>query len=198
MRRIAKASARMGPGLLVPKPIGFRAGCHHARRHQAVVRKMFPKHPGDLDQFDWPVTAARCAQGARRFHRASPASLRRLRGCDVDWARGALSFAAFLGDESQVARSARGAGRGGEGLSRRDARRWRRWRAFIRQILGWREYVRGVYLPSSCRSIVERNHLQCPHAAARVLLDGRDGDELPAPRADANPRRWATRTTFSG
>ena len=57
---------------------------------------------------------------------------------------------------------------------------------FIRQILGWREYVRGIYwhfMPD----YVERNALAATLPAAAVLLDRRHGHELPAARAQADP-----------
>ena len=60
---------------------------------------------------------------------------------------------------------------------------------FIRQILGWREYVRGIYW-TQMPDYAERNALDAQAAAAGLLLDRRHAHGLPARRhhADAGTR----------
>ncbi len=85
-------------------------------------------------------------------------------------------------------------------------RAWREKRAplasvegFIRQILGWREYVRGIYWRFMPGYVGAQRARRRP-AAAAILLDRRDGDELPAPRAppDARPRLRASHPAAHG
>ncbi len=123
----------------------------------AMVSAGFAKHPGELEKFDWPVTAAEAREALHDFiaHRLSDFG----RWEDAMWSgepwlyhsrlSAALNFK--LLDAREVIAAAE--------------REWREKRApiasvegFIRQILGWREYVRGIYwrfMPG----YVERNAL---------------------------------------
>ena len=68
---------------------------------------------------------------------------------------------------------------------------------FIRQMLGWREYVRGIYwhfMPG----YLEMNELKATQPLPAFLLDRRDGPELPARRSSTSRSNSAMRTTFSG
>jgi deoxyribodipyrimidine photolyase-related protein len=49
---------------------------------------------------------------------------------------------------------------------------------FVRQILGWREYVRGIYW--ACMPGYENRNAGPPPAAAALVLDGRHAHALPA------------------
>jgi deoxyribodipyrimidine photolyase-related protein len=152
-----KSFGKDGPGLLVPKPMAFAPDAI-TREVIAVVRKSFPKHPGDLDRFDWPVTTADARRALSDFiaHRLP------LFGDyeDAMWTGHATLYHSRLSsamnlkllDPREVLAAAEKA--------YHDKRApLAAVEGFIRQILGWREYVRGVYwhfMPE----YVERNHLE--------------------------------------
>ncbi len=59
---------------------------------------------------------------------------------------------------------------------------------FIRQIIGWREFVRGVYFHEG-PDYTTRNALGHDRSLPAALLGGRDADELPLARRDPDPGR---------
>ncbi len=144
-----------GPGLL-PAPRRF-APDKTTRVVLAMVSARFAKHPGELEKFDWPVTAAEARSALDDFiaHRLPDFG----RWEDAMWSgepwlyHSRLSAALNLKllDPREVLAAAE--------------RAWREKRApiasvegFIRQILGWREFVRSIYwrfMPG----YVERNTL---------------------------------------
>ena len=133
---------RRGPGLL-PAPRAFAPDAT-TREVIALVRTRFASHPGRLDAFDWPLDAAQAREALDDFiaHRLP------LFGRYQD---------ALWEGEPWLYHSRLSAAMNLKLLSPRmvvDAavREWREGRApieavegFVRQILGWREYVRGVY-----------------------------------------------------
>ncbi len=133
---------RRGPGLL-PAPRAFAPDAT-TREVIALVRTRFASHPGRLDAFDWPLDAAQAHEALDDFiaHRLP------LFGRYQD---------ALWEGEPWLYHSRLSAAMNLKLLSPRtvvDAavREWREGRApieavegFVRQILGWREYVRGVY-----------------------------------------------------
>ena len=131
-----------GPGLL-PAPRRFPPD-KTTREVLAVVSARFAKHPGQLEKFDWPVTASDARKALEDFiaHRLPDFG----RWEDAMWSgepwlyHSRLSAALNLKllDPREVLAAAE--------------RAWREKRApvasvegFIRQILGWREFVRGIY-----------------------------------------------------
>ncbi len=131
-----------GPGLL-PAPRRFLPD-KTTREVLTMVSARFAKHPGELDHFDWPVTAAEAREALDDFiaHRLPDFG----RWEDAMWSgepwlyHSRLSAALNLKllDPREVLAAAESA--------------WRKKRApiasvegFIRQILGWREFVRGIY-----------------------------------------------------
>jgi deoxyribodipyrimidine photolyase-related protein len=110
----------------------------------SLVNQHFPDHPGDLSQFDWPVTRAQALQALNHFiqHRLPAFG----RWQDAMWAgqpwlwHAHLSCALnlkLLNPRELVAAAEAAYRRGHAPLASAEG--------FIRQVLGWREYVRGVY-----------------------------------------------------
>jgi len=133
---------RAGPGLL-PAPRAFAPDAT-TREVIDLVRTRFASHPGRLDSFDWPLDASQAREALDDFiaHRLP------LFGRYQD---------ALWEGEPWLYHSRLSAAMNLKLLSPRtvvDAavREWHEGRApieavegFVRQILGWREYVRGVY-----------------------------------------------------
>lgn len=137
-----KPFGRRGPGL-VPVPIGFPPDQTTRVVMDLVVRR-FPKAPGRLDRFDWPVTAEQGRAAledfiAHRLPRFGPHQ-------DAMWtdqpylyhARLSAALNLKLLDPRLPIAAALAALEAGQApLASVEG--------FVRQILGWREYVRGVY-----------------------------------------------------
>jgi deoxyribodipyrimidine photolyase-related protein len=124
----------------------------------ALVNTRFAAHPGTLDAFAWPVTRDHALQALERFVEQRLPHFGRWQ--DAMWAGEPWLFHAHLSaalnlkllDPREVITAAEQA--------------WQRGHAplpavegFIRQILGWREYVRGVYW-QLMPGYLERNALQ--------------------------------------
>ena len=138
-----KTFGRKGPGQ-VPRPLGFAPDAT-TREVMGLVSARFPDAPGRLDDFDWPVTpdqaiAARDDFIANRLPRFGPHQ-------DAMWSGEPFLFHARLSaalnlkllDPRPTLESATLAlARGQAPLASVEG--------FVRQVLGWREYVRGVYL----------------------------------------------------
>jgi deoxyribodipyrimidine photolyase-related protein len=133
---------KQGPGLM-PPPIRF-APDHLTREVLALVDEVFPGHPGALRDFDWPVTPEQARAALDDFidHRLADFG----RWQDAMWTGEAWLYHSRLAAAMNL-----------HLLDPREAiaeaeRAYRAKRApleavegFIRQILGWREYVRGIY-----------------------------------------------------
>ena len=149
------AFPKSGPGHL-PAPLRFSPDAL-TRDVIDLVQARFPSHPGALDAFDWPVTP----EDARR---ALDDFIRHRLPCfgtyqDAIWtgepwlyhSRLSAAMNLKLLDPRAIVSAAEAAWRDGAvGIESTEG--------FIRQILGWREYVRGVYwhfMPEYER----RNHL---------------------------------------
>jgi len=128
---------------------------------QSVLREVsehFSDHPGTLDHFDWPLTPAQAEAALEDFVRHRGALFGDYQ--DAMWqgepwlwhSRLSVALNLKLLDPRQVIARVEAAFHAGEmPLSAAEG--------FIRQVLGWREYVRGVYwhfMPQ----YLERNALQ--------------------------------------
>jgi deoxyribodipyrimidine photolyase-related protein len=151
-----EAFGAAGPGAL-PAPSRFAPD---AITQQVIdlVRTRFASHPGRLDSFAWPVTRAQALQALDRFIAERLPHFGRWQ--DAIWAGEPWLYHAHLGaalnlkllDPREVIAAAEQAWRDGTvPLPAAEG--------FIRQILGWREYVRGVYW-QLMPGYVDRNALQ--------------------------------------
>ncbi|MFN3593266.1 MAG: cryptochrome/photolyase family protein [Thiobacillaceae bacterium] len=137
-----KAFGPTGPGD-VPRPRGFPPDAVTAEVLRLVERH-FPNHPGRLDRFDWPLTPAQARQALDDFieHRLPRfGDYQDAMWTGEPWLYHSRQSAALnlkLIDPMTVCRSAEAAWRSGHAsLAAVEG--------FIRQILGWREYVHGLY-----------------------------------------------------
>ena len=131
-----------GPGWL-PAPVAFGPDAL-TRRVLALVEQRFSAHPGSLEQFDWPVTRSQALEALRDFitHRLPGFGVYQ----DALWAgepwlyHSRLSAALNLKllSPREVIDTVIAAYRDGHaplaGVE-----------GFVRQILGWREFVHGLY-----------------------------------------------------
>lgn len=149
------AFPKSGPGTL-PEPISFSADAL-TREVIELVNGRFVNHPGSLDSFDWPVTPDDARRALTDFlsHRLPSFGTYQ----DAIWtgepwlyhSRLSAAMNLKLLDPRDVVQAAEDAWRQG-------AADIESTEGFIRQVLGWREYVRGIYwkfMPEYER----RNHL---------------------------------------
>ena len=136
------AFPKAGPGRL-PAPRRFEPDAT-TRGVLDMVGKRFAKHPGDLDRFDWPVTPADARSALDDFLAHRLANFGRYQ--DAIWTGEPWLWHSRLSQAMNL-----------KLLDPRDVmqgaeRAWRKGKVpleaaegFIRQVIGWREYVRGVY-----------------------------------------------------
>jgi deoxyribodipyrimidine photolyase-related protein len=131
-----------GPGF-VPPPTRFAPDAV-TQQVLALVRTHYASHPGTVDEFGWPVTRAQALQGLQAFVEERLADFGRWQ--DAMWegqpwlyhSHVSVALNLKLLHPREVVAAAEAA--------------WQAGRAplpavegFIRQVLGWREYVRGIY-----------------------------------------------------
>jgi deoxyribodipyrimidine photolyase-related protein len=122
------------------------------------VRERFPDHPGALDSFAWPVTRAQALHALHTFVGTRLAQFGPYQ--DAQWAGEPFGWHSLLSvalnlhllDQREVIAAAEQAWRRGEvPLASAEG--------FIRQILGWREFIRGMYW-LDMPGLAQANHLQ--------------------------------------
>ena len=136
------AFPKTGPGRL-PPPVRFSPDAV-TRDVLALVEARFAAHPGSLADFDWPVTPADARAALDDFVVHRLATFGRYQ--DAIWTGEPWLYHSRISQAMNM-----------KLLDPRDVvaaaeRAWREGRApleaaegFIRQVLGWREYVRGIY-----------------------------------------------------
>ena len=133
---------RQGPGFL-PEPLRFAPDAI-TREVLAEVAQRFAAHPGQLDSFAWPVTRAQALAALEDFISGRLAGFGPFQ--DAMWTGTPWGWHALLStslnlrllDPREVIAAAAQAWRAGQ-LPLASAE------GFIRQVLGWREFIRGVY-----------------------------------------------------
>ncbi len=133
---------RSGPGD-IPPPAGF-APDELTQQVFAVVERLFAAHPGSLEKFRWPVTRAQALQALQVFIDTRLTQFGQYQ--DAMWTDTPLGWHSLLSaamnlhllDPREVVAAAEQAWRSGR-VPLADAE------GFIRQVLGWREFIRGVY-----------------------------------------------------
>jgi len=146
---------RDGPGAVPPPP--HFAPDAVTREVQSLVRKHFASHPGSCDDFGWPVTRAQALEALAAFIDERLPDFGRWQ--DALWPGEPWLWHAHLSaalnvkllHPREVVAAAEAAYRAGRvALASAEG--------FIRQILGWREYVRGIYW-TQMPAYLERNAL---------------------------------------
>lgn len=162
------AFPKQGPGLL-PAPLEFSPDSL-TREVLALVQREFPEHPGSLEHFAWPVTQEQARAALQDFitNRLPYFGLYQ----DAMWtaepwlyhSRISSALNLKLLDPREACAAAEEAYRNGSApLAAVEG--------FIRQILGWREYVRGIYwlhMPA----YVEKNALDAHQPLPRFYWNG--------------------------
>ena len=149
-RRPAKAD------LLMPRPLAFAPDAV-TREVIALVERTFPAHPGSLDGFDWAVTAEDAERQATAFFAHALADFGPYEDAMLTGERhlwhSILSpyINSGLLDPLDLCRRAEAEYRAGR-VPLNSAE------GYIRQIIGWREFMRGIYWREG-PDYVERNAL---------------------------------------
>jgi deoxyribodipyrimidine photolyase-related protein len=146
------AFPRSGPGP-IPAPARFEPDAT-TREVIALVERRFPDHPGSTASFGWPVTRAQALEALARFVGARLAGFGRYQ--DAMWTGTPFGWHALLAsslnlkllDPREVIGAVERAWRAQPEADREAGRAPLSIAAvegFVRQVLGWREFVRGVY-----------------------------------------------------
>ena len=137
-----KSFGKAGPGVIRP-PLRFEPDAI-TREVMAEVTARFPGHPGSLDSFGWPVTRAQALAALQDFIRHRLPSFGDWQDAmwtGQPWLHHSLLSAAMnlkLLDPREAVDAAVAAWRAGDApLPAVEG--------FVRQVLGWREFIRGVY-----------------------------------------------------
>ncbi|MCV2351256.1 cryptochrome/photolyase family protein [Paucibacter sp. Y2R2-4] len=145
-----------GPGFM-PERLRFEPDAL-TREVLALVRERFAQHPGSLDSFAWPVTRSQALQALQAFVAERLPLFGRYQDAmwpGDPWLYHAQLSAALnlklLNPREVVAAAVAAFESGHAPLSSVEG--------FVRQILGWREYVRGVYW-TQMPGYLERNALE--------------------------------------
>ena len=164
-----KSFGKTGPGLLLTKPLAFPPD-KITRDVIALVERHFPKHPGSLEFFDLPVTSKDAGAALTDFVANRLAHFGSYQ--DAMWTDEAFLYHSRLSapmnlkllDPKAVVMAVEDAYHRGEApLAAVEG--------FIRQIIGWREYVRGVYW-AFMPEYLERNALNAAEKLPDLYWDG--------------------------
>lgn len=139
----AENRKRLKRGTVVPAPPSFPPDAT-TREVMALVARTFPDHFGTLETFAWPVTREEAEHALAEFLAARLPSFGDLQ--DAMAAGEPFLFHALISTSLNLGLLDAGAVcRAAETAWREGAAPLAAVEGFVRQILGWREYVRGVY-----------------------------------------------------
>lgn len=131
-----------GPGT-VPPPVTFTPDAT-TREVMALVERFFAEHPGKLEHFSWPVTSEHAAVALDDFIRHRLPLFGRFQ--DAMWTNEPFLYHSRISAALNLKLlNPRAAIQAAEDAWRRGDAPLAAAEGFIRQILGWREYVRGIY-----------------------------------------------------
>ena len=151
-----KAYPKAGPGL-IPSAEAFEPDAL-TRQVFTEVQERFADHPGSLKSFMWPVTRAQALLALHTFIEARLPNFGEHQ--DAMWTATPFGWHSLLStslnlhllDPREVIAAAEAAYRNGRApLASAEG--------FIRQVLGWREFIRGVYW-LDMPGMTDANHLQ--------------------------------------
>jgi len=159
---------KAGPGK-VPSPVAFAPDAI-TKEVIAAVQSRFGDHPGDLSKFDWPMTPEQADEALADFiaHRLGKfGEFQDAMWTNQPWlyhARLSMAMNLKLLNPLKVVLAAQEAYRQGKadlaGVE-----------GFIRQVLGWREYVRGIYY-QYMPEYLERNALKATQPLPKFYWTG--------------------------
>jgi deoxyribodipyrimidine photolyase-related protein len=136
------AFPRRGPGEIAA-PARFAPDVI-TREVLALVERVFPGHPGDLRDFGWPVTRAQALAALDRFIGQRLPQFGRYQ--DAMWTDTPFGWHALLSSSLNLKLiRPREVIAAAERAYRERALPLAAVEGFVRQVLGWREFVRGVY-----------------------------------------------------
>ena len=188
----------------LPKPdlLACRSPCAFApdaitREVLDLVRARFADHFGDLEPFWFAVTRADARRALDHFIEEALPRFGDYPGRDAGGRAVSLSLRHLALSQLRAARSARSLPRGRGRLSRSGHAPLNAVEGFIRQIIGWREYVRGIYW-LKMPGYADAELLRRDAPAARLLLDRRDAHGLHARGDRPDQATRPTRITSSG
>ena len=184
-----KGYPKAGPGL-IPPPEFFEPDAV-TREVFAEVEARFPDHPGTLAHFAWPVNRAQALIALRAFVETRLVNFGDHQ--DAMWSATPFGWHSLLStslnmhmlDPREVIAAA-------EAAYRQGAAPLAGVEGFIRQVLGWREFIRGVYWPDMPGIALYANggrFSSKPYAASGAYIQ-RIGNHLRAlhPRAHGERR----------
>ncbi len=159
---------RQGPGLL-PAPCRFEPD-ETTQAVMQMVNQRFTSHPGNLDSFGWPVTRQQALEALASFITFRLPGYGQFQ--DAMWEGEVWLYHSHLScalnlkllNAAEVVAAAEVAFE--QGLAPIEAVE-----GFVRQILGWREYVRGIYW-TQMPAYAERNDMKASLPLPRFYWTG--------------------------
>jgi len=165
-----KSFGKSGSGLLLPPPRSFPPDTT-TREVIEAVNARFANHPGTLEHFDLPVTSRDAKLALDDFVANRLAHFGNYQ--DAMWTGQPLLYHSRISDTMNVKLlDPRTVVRAIEDAYHRGNAPLAAVEGYIRQIIGWREYVRGVYW-TFMPEYIERNALQAEEKLPDFYWDGK-------------------------